>query len=98
MAVIAFLLLVSILPTPLQAQFKYKWMNAGSLHNWYSEVGCEVEEGRSSAANQQDGLQWPAILPYQDSQAAKAMWVGAKNFTDERGDLYPYKVDWLGAR
>lgn len=98
MAVIAFLLLVSILPTPLQAQFKYKWMNAGSLHNWYSEVGCEVEEGRSSAANQQDGLQWPAILPYQDSQAAKAMWVGAKNFTDERGDLYPYKVVHIGPR
>ncbi len=96
--VIALILLVSALPYHVQAQFKYKWMNVGSLHNWYSEVGCEVEEGRSSAAHQQDGLQWPALFPYQDSQAAKAMWVGAKNFTDERGGLYTYKVAHIGPR
>ncbi len=97
---IILLLVLIILSWPFkgQAQFRYQWMDVGSLHNWFSEVGCEVEEGRSSSANQQDGLQWPAILPYQDSQAAKALWIGATNFTDERGDLYPYKVVHIGPR
>lgn len=76
----------------------YKWMNGGSLHNWFSKMGCEVEHGRSAAAHQQDGLQWPAILPYQDSQVAKGLWLGAKNFTEERGDFFPYKVVHVGPR
>jgi len=96
--VIALILFISGLPNYLQAQYQYKWMNVGSLHNWFSEIGCEIEVGRSSAANQQDGLQWPALYPYTDNQAAKGMWIGAKNFTDERGDLYPYKVVHAGPR
>ncbi|RQW03996.1 MAG: hypothetical protein EH225_06380, partial [Calditrichaeota bacterium] len=77
---------------------QYKWMAAGSLHNWFSEMGCEIEEGRSAAARQQDGLMWPAHLPYQDNQAAKGFWIGCRNFTDERGDLYEYKVVTVGPR
>jgi len=96
--VIALILFMAVWVNNSQAQFRYKWMSVGSLHNWFSEVGCEVEEGRSSQANQQDGLQWPAILKYQDSQAAKALWLGATNFTDERRDLYPYKVVHVGPR
>lgn len=90
-------LFVLSLPNFLQAQ-RYKWMAAGSLHNWYSEIGCEVEEARSASANQQDGLIWPANLPYQDSQAAKGFWIGCKNFTDERGESYEYKVVTAGPR
>jgi len=75
----------------------YKWMAIGSLHNWYSEMGCEIEVGRPGA-NQQDGLQWPAILRKQDSQAAKGLWMGAKNFTDETGLTYDYKVVHIGPR
>ena len=59
--VIALILFISGLPNYLQAQYQYKWMNVGSLHNWFSEIGCEIEVGRSSSANQQDGLQWPAL-------------------------------------
>jgi hypothetical protein len=98
LAIILFLLIFS-LPQFLPAQtYSYKWMAAGSLHNWFYELGCEVEEGRSASANQQDGLIWPANLPYQDNQAAKGFWIGCKNFTDERGDLYDYKVVTIGPR
>ncbi|MCK4745842.1 MAG: hypothetical protein KAT15_02355, partial [Bacteroidales bacterium] len=41
---------------------------------------------------------WPAHLPYQDNQAAKGFWIGCRNFTDERGDLYEYKVVTVGPR
>lgn len=77
---------------------KYRWLAAGSFHNWFSEMGCEIEVGRSSSAKQQDGAQWPAILPYQDIQAAKGLWIGCKNFTDERGDFYEYKLVTVGPR
>lgn len=88
---------IFIFPHLLPAQ-RYKWMAAGSLHNWFSEMGCEIEEGRSASARQQDGLIWPANLPYQDSQAAKGFWIGCKNFTDERGNFYEYKVVTIGPR
>ncbi|MHB2150051.1 fibronectin type III domain-containing protein [Calditrichota bacterium LG25] len=88
---------VLMLPQTVMAQ-KYKWLAAGSFHNWFSEMGCEIEVGRSSSANQQDGAQWPAILPYQDIQAAKGFWIGCRNFTDERGDFYEYKLVTVGPR
>ena len=90
-------LAVFVLPQFLQAQ-EYRWLAAGSFHNWFSEMGCEIEVGRSSSAAQQDGAQWPAILPYQDIQAAKGFWIGCKNFTDERGDFYEYKLVTVGPR
>lgn len=61
-------------------------------------MGSEGEEKRSSSARQQDGMQWPAIYPFQDTQAAKGLWLGAKNFRDERGDTYEYKVVTVGPR
>jgi hypothetical protein len=72
-----------------------KWMSVGSLHNWYSEYGCEIEEGRVKV--QQDGLRWPAIYQYQDAQAAKAFWIGTTNYTDA-GGFYPHKVVHVGPR
>ncbi len=93
------LFLVGLLIVPEQSfAQKYKWLAAGSLHNWFSEMGCEIEVGRSSSADQQDGAQWPAILPYQDIQAAKGFWIGCRNFTDERGDFYEYKLVTVGPR
>ena len=81
--------------TEINAQ-TYKWMSIGSIHNWYSEMGCEREHGREPA--QQDGLQWPAILRRQDSQCAKGLWIGAKNFTDETNYTYSRKVVHIGPR
>lgn len=72
-----------------------KWMSVGSLHNWYSEYGCEIEEGRVKV--QQDGLRWPAIYKNQDAQAAKGFWIGASNYTDDKG-IFPHKVVHVGPR
>jgi len=32
--------------------------------------------------DQGDGLRWPAEFKYQDVKAAKALWIGTKNYTD----------------
>ncbi len=94
---ISLIIILLIIPKTSNAQ-KYKWLAAGSFHNWFSEMGCEIEVGRSASAAQQDGAQWPAILPYQDIQAAKGLWIGSRNFTDERGDFYEYKLVTVGPR
>lgn len=78
-------------------QFKNVWMSAGSLHNWYSEIGSELEES-GFIKTQQFGMQWPAIYAHQDMQAARGMWIGAKDFTDEKGQNFPYKVVTVGPR
>jgi hypothetical protein len=78
------------------SQYAVKWMSAGSLHNWYSEIGSEIEEG--FVKRQQYGMQWPALYANQDIQAAKALWIGATNFTDQNGENYPHKVVHVGPR
>lgn len=78
------------------AQEQFKWLNAGSLHSWYSNIGFENEEG--FVKRQQYGLQWPGIYQFQDTQAAKGLWIGAKNFADDRGNTFPFKVIHKGPR
>lgn len=79
-------------------QQEVKWMAAGSLQNWFSSLGCEIEVGRTSGADQQDGMQWPAWYAYQDCQAAKGLWIGTTNYTDAVGVAWPYKVVHVGPR
>ncbi len=90
------LAIILLFSSALLAQFAVKWMSVGSLHNWYSEIGSEIEHGNLKV--QQCGMQWEAIYRYQDMQAAKALWIGSKNFTDEKGVFYPYKVVHVGPR
>ena len=85
-----------ILPDQVFAQYNIKWMAAGSLQSWFSEIGSEIEEGRVKV--QQDGMQWPAIYQYQDGEAARGFWIGATNFTDQTGKNFPYKVVHVGPR
>jgi hypothetical protein len=80
----------------IYAQWENKWLSAGSLHNWYSAVGSEREHGFQP--DQQYGLRWPAIYDRQDAQAAKAFWIGARNFTDQEGRSFPVKVVHVGPR
>ena len=77
-----------------------KWIAIGDLHNWFSEAGCEIEVGRTGQIeDQQDGLRWPAFYSVQDNQAAKAMWLGAKNFYDPvAGKSFEQKVVHVGPR
>src|SRR3970040_479451 len=72
------------------SQYAIKWMSAGSLHNWYSEIGSEIEEG--FVLQQQYGLQWPAIYANQDIQAAKGLWIGCTNFSSPVDPQSPYDV------
>jgi hypothetical protein len=70
----------------------FKQMSIGDFHNFYAAEGCVWEVARN--LGQQDGWRWPAIYPYQDMQAARAMWVIAKNFDA----LSPYKGAHVGPR
>jgi len=91
---VAFLCVTSL---PVHGQFINKWLSAGSLHNWYSEIGSECEVC-GFVGRQQDGLRWPGIYRFTDSQAAKALWIGATNVTDDLGTNYPYRVVHIGPR
>ncbi len=69
------LILMIILQQNLYSQSaEFRWISVGSLHNWYSNYGSEIEEGFGQ--EQQYGLRWPAMYPRQDVQAAKAFWIG----------------------
>lgn len=79
-----------------QSKWTNRWMSVGSLNNWFSEAGCEIEEGYETA--QQSGWQWPAQFRYQDVQAWKGMWLGVKNYTEPDGVSRPFKVVHVGPR
>lgn len=91
------LIMILIPGSVVQAQFINKWLSAGSLHNWYSEVGSECEVC-GFVGEQQDGLRWPGIYRFTDMQAAKALWIGAVNVTDDLGTNYPHRVVHVGPR
>jgi hypothetical protein len=98
LSLLALCLVVPLFGTGSQAnaQFQYKWMAAGSLHNWYGNTGSEIEEGRIK--EQQDGLRWPSFYRWQDIQCAKGLWVGTTNFTDANGKFWAHKVLHVGPR
>src|SRR5512135_2032134 len=73
----------------------YTWMSVGSLHNFYVDTGCEIEE--ATVKQQQYGLRWPAIYLYQDMQAAKGLWIGTTNY-QEKTETYAHKVVHVGPR
>lgn len=81
-----------------RGQGRVNWLAMGSLQNWFSEQGCEVEEGY--VQQQQYGLLWPAEYLHTDMQAAKGFWIGCTNFTDAGSPAitWPYKVVHVGPR
>lgn len=78
------------------AQVAHKWLALGDLQNFYASFGTEIELGFIN--RQQAGLAWPGIYQFQDAQASKAMWLGVKNFTDQNGVNFDYKVVHSGPR
>ncbi len=94
-ALLSCVALVWMFSGTVQAQ-EAKWLNAGSLHNWFSAIGNEREHGL--VTQQQYGLRWPAILEFQDAQATKAFWIGARNFNDGVNAPFDYKVLHTGPR
>lgn len=87
------------LTNPAYSQYAYKWLSVGSLHNYFTEIGSEIEEGIQKN-KQQNGLQWPAIYQNQDIQCAKALWIGCTNFSSPVDPQSPYdhKVVHVGPR
>jgi len=45
-------LLSAVWALPIQAQYSYRWMDVGSLHNFYSNGGTEIEQGFIDEHNQ----------------------------------------------
>src|SRR5690554_1343813 len=89
------LMLTSLIWTDAaQAQFARNWLSVGSLHNWYSAGGAEIEHG--FVARQQFGLHWPGIYRLRDAQAAKGLWLGARDVRDPQGNNYAYRVAHVG--
>lgn len=76
---------------------KYKWLNVGSLQNWFSPLGSEAEI-TGPTKGQQDGMQWPAIYENQDVQAWRSLWIGTKDFIDSEKVYYHSKVVHVGPR
>lgn len=79
------------------AQFANKWLSGGSFQNWYSEIGSECESC-GFVQTQQDGWRWPGIYRFTDMQAAKSLWLGAKEVKDDKGASYPVRVVHVGPR
>ena len=92
----ASLLLAIGLSTTAYSQVEYRWLSAGSFHNFYSSIGSEIEEGFIN--EQQGGWQWPAIYRGQDAQAMKALWLGVTDYTDENGTNFNRRVVHVGPR
>lgn len=78
-----------------RGQGTVNWLASGSLQNWFSEKGWEIEEG--NVLQQQYGLRWPAQYDRQDMQAAKGFWIGTTNYTDPGGS-FTEKVVHVGPR
>ena len=89
-------LLAVMISSQARAQGLTKWVQVGSLHEWYSEKGSEMEEG--NVLEQQYGLRWPALVNRTDGQAAKGLWIGVTNFTDASGVAWNPKVIDVGPR
>ncbi|MCX6138966.1 MAG: hypothetical protein NTV54_15920, partial [Ignavibacteriales bacterium] len=88
-------LLVLLLPQAGRSQQPdVKWLTVGSLSSFFNNYGCEREEDRPGA-NQQDGMQWPALYTKQDMEAARGLWIGT--MTDPYGQFNP-KVVHFGPR
>jgi len=83
---------------------EFRWMSIGSLWNWYSNAGAEVEYGRRGRTccqeeDQADQLYWEAEYTYPDRCASKSMWIGTTNYDDPLAkQFFPYKVVAAGPR
>jgi hypothetical protein len=90
-----FLLLFLVLGlSEAQAQFEFKWMTVGSMWSPYSEGGANREQEPFDNAP----VSYPAIDHRPGNTRANALWVGVRNFTDEKNRVYPYKMAGIGPR
>ncbi len=95
--------ILPLVPAPGFAQAvpqEIRWLRVGALHSWYSNLGAELEIGRTGNEREQtDGLRWDAQYTDQDNVAGKAMWIGTTNYFDRvLNQTIPHKVVAVGTR
>lgn len=69
------------------------WLDIGEMQSRYSEAGAHNEGPTLNRS-----LEWPAILRGSGHYRAKAYWIGLKNWRDEVGTEWPYRVARAGPR
>lgn len=77
-----------------------RWLQVGTLQTWISNLGSEIETGRTGqAAEQMDGMVYPAQYRFQNNQAAKSLWIATSNYADRNlGITVPARVVAVGTR
>lgn len=84
-------------PTKVRAQADLAWMDVGEYHYRYSSTGTEPSINQPRFR----GLvkYWPGIYFREGGTHVRSRhYIGVKNFTDENGDPWPFKVARAGPR
>ncbi|MBX2821093.1 MAG: hypothetical protein KTR29_15465 [Rhodothermaceae bacterium] len=82
----------AIAPTAY-GQFLMTWVDIGEMQSRYSEAGAHTEW-----LTQDRGMEWPAILRGSGHYRAKGYWIGLKNWRDESGREWDYRIAQIGMR
>ena len=75
-----------------QAQFVFKWLAVGDMHAYYTEAGSHNESYNGH------NVEWPGIRQNVGNVRGYAMWIGARDFTDENGETWNHKIAHVGPR
>jgi hypothetical protein len=95
---------MNVLAQEVTGNQEFRWISVGSLWNWFSNAGAEVEYGRRGRTccqetDQADQLYWEAEYSYPDRCVSKSMWIGTTDYDDPiSGEFYSYKVIPAGPR
>lgn len=72
--------------------YENKWLDIGSLANYYSEAGGEPRE------DPRRGLDWPAHMHEVSHFTRKGTQIAVTNWTDPDGRVWPVKISHVGPR
>lgn len=89
-SVVLVALLALFISAEARAQFESRWLGVGEYEAYYRSVGGENPPDKNYF--------WPAIYPRQFNARGNAVWIAAKDFTDQDGNEFPFKVVHVGPR
>ena len=91
-ALLVGLILAYFTPSSAVAQFETKWLSVGEMHKYYTEAGSHNEDYLGH------NIHWPGIRNEHGNVRGYALWVAARNFTDEAGVTWNTKIAHVGPR